>query len=176
MRSELPAKGCSESKGNLHKETQDSPSFLKHPGFFCLLLLLLVLSPPQFPGLQSSYLAVSSSSPSPELYLTVSSSFQPQHHSLFPSLWFLYPKQNLSLKYPPTFQSDHSTLSEYSQTFLFATSSILHFLVLFQRPCSSIPPPKPQLTHTCTCTEHDEIIPYILHVAPLPQFGLLLLE
>lgn len=50
-------KGCSESKGNLHTEISDCPSFLQNPSYFCRLLLLVVLSPPQFPGLQSSCLA-----------------------------------------------------------------------------------------------------------------------
>lgn len=50
-------KGCSESKGNLHTETYNCPNFLQHPGYFCLLLLVVVVSPLQFPGLQSSCLA-----------------------------------------------------------------------------------------------------------------------
>uniref|UniRef100_A0A8C9U4B8 Uncharacterized protein n=1 Tax=Serinus canaria TaxID=9135 RepID=A0A8C9U4B8_SERCA len=87
--------------------------------------------------------------------------------SLFPSLWFPYPNQNLSLKYHPTFKSDNFTLSE----FLFAPSSILHFLVYSKDLALPHHPSRTQLTHTCTCTVHYEAIPYTLHVVPLPQFG-----
>lgn len=97
-------KGCSESKGNLHTETYDCPSFLHHLGYFCLLLLV-VLSPPQFPGLQSSCLAGIFLLPItwilPQCLIITLDLTPSTAISLFLSLWFLSAKQNLSLKYPP---------------------------------------------------------------------------
>lgn len=84
-------------------ETYDCPSFLHHLGYFCLLLLVVVLSPPQFPGLQSSCLAglLPITWIIPQCLIITLDLTPSTAISLFLSLWFLYPKQNLSLKYPP---------------------------------------------------------------------------